>query len=256
MKIHQVAAQLYTLRDHLKTPAAIAASLKKVRAIGYTAVQASGLGPIPEADLVRLLQDNGLTLCATHEGSDQILNTPELAIEKLRKLGCKHTAYPFPAGVKWESLDEVKALAKKLDAAGAKFREAGLVLSYHNHGIEFVPFDGRTALEIIYAEASPENLKAELDTYWIHYGGGNPASWCRKMAGRMPLLHLKDYAFSRENKPVFAEIGRGTLEWNAIIPAAEKSGCEWFIVEQDTCPGDPFDSLKMSFDFIRANLVG
>jgi hypothetical protein len=32
-------------------------------------------------------------------------------------------------------------------------------------------------------------------------------------------------------------------------------GCAWFIVEQDTCPGDPFDSLRQSFDYIKANLV-
>ncbi|RKX34780.1 MAG: sugar phosphate isomerase/epimerase, partial [Verrucomicrobia bacterium] len=44
MKINQVAAQLYTLRDHIKTPADIAASMKKVREIGYTAVQVSGMG--------------------------------------------------------------------------------------------------------------------------------------------------------------------------------------------------------------------
>ena len=39
MKKSQIAAQLYTLREHLKTPADIAASLKKVKAIGFDAVQ-------------------------------------------------------------------------------------------------------------------------------------------------------------------------------------------------------------------------
>ncbi len=38
------------------------------------------------------------------------------------------------------------------------------------------------------------------------------------------------------------------------MAAADAAGCEWFIVEQDTCPGDPFDSLRMSFEFIRDNL--
>ena len=36
--------------------------------------------------------------------------------------------------------------------------------------------------------------------------------------------------------------------------AAEESGCRWFIVEQDTCPGDPFDSVARSFDDISAHL--
>ncbi len=77
----------------------------------------------------------------------------------------------------------------------------------------------------------------------------------RLAKGRLPLLHMKDYMVNDENAPQFAEIGVGNLPWPQIIAAAEESGCEWFIVEQDTCPGDPFDSLQISFDYIRANLV-
>ena len=73
MKINQVAAQLYTLRDHLKTPEDIARSLKKVRAIGYQAVQVSGMGPIGEAELLKILANEGLTCCATHEPGQVIL---------------------------------------------------------------------------------------------------------------------------------------------------------------------------------------
>jgi len=51
------------------------------------------------------------------------------------------------------------------------------------------------------------------------------------------------------------EIGHGNLNWPAIISAAERSGCEWFIVEQDVCPGDPFDSIRESFRFIKEHLV-
>ncbi len=162
----------------------------------------------------------------------------------------------IPRGIDFGDKAPIHALAKKLDASGAVLREAGQVLTYHNHAIEFVKFDGKLALEIIYEESDPQNLQAEIDTYWVQYGGGNPVEWCRRMAGRLPLLHMKDYMFLKENKHEMAEIGVGNLDWKAIIPAAEKSGCEWFIVEQDYCPGDPFDSLKASFDYIAANLVG
>jgi len=50
-------------------------------------------------------------------------------------------------------------------------------------------------------------------------------------------------------------VGSGNLNFKKIIAAAEKSGCKWFIVEQDTCPGDPVDSLAKSFEYIKANLV-
>ena len=48
MKLSQVAAQLYTLRDHLKTPEDMKKTLKRVHEIGFQAVQLSGLGPIAE----------------------------------------------------------------------------------------------------------------------------------------------------------------------------------------------------------------
>src|SRR5690606_35784856 len=116
-------------------------------------------------------------------------------------------------------------------------------------------YQGKPLLDYIYAQTDPKNLVGEIDTYWIHYGGGDVVDWCRKLRGRLPFIHLKDYKFTLENKPTFCEIGNGTLPFNRIIEEAEKSGCEWFIVEQDTTPGDPFDSIKQSFDYIKANLV-
>lgn len=255
MKLDQVAVQLFTLRDHCKTAADLARSAQKLRALGYTAVQVSGVGPIPEDEIVSILRGEGLAICATHEPGNVILDEPDRVIERLHKLGCKLTAYPFPHGVDFTDFAQVEALARKLDAAGARLREAGLVLGYHNHGIEFVPCRGRTGLEWIYALTDPRNVVGELDTYWIHYGGGDVVEWCRQLRGRLPFLHLKDYCFTPANQPTFCEIGSGTLPFRRIIAEAEAGGCEWFIVEQDTCPGDPFDSLAKSLAHIREQLA-
>lgn len=255
MKLSQVAAQFFTVREHCKTAGDLAATARKVREIGYTAAQLSGLGPIPEAEIVKIMGDAGLTICATHEASDVILNEPEKAIERLRTFGCTLTAYPHPRGFDFTSADSINSLIGKLDAAGAKFHAAGLTLGYHNHAIEFVPYQGRPVLEAIYAGTAPQHLVGELDTYWIHYGGGDVVDWCGRLAGRLPFIHLKDYCFTPENKPTFCEIGRGTLPFDRIIAAAEASGCEWFIVEQDVCPNSPFDSLRQSFDHIREHLI-
>ena len=255
MKIEQVAAQLYTLRDFTKTPADIAATLKKVRGLGYQAVQASALGPIEESELVKILNGEGLTCCATHESGDTILNNPQAVVEKLQKLGCKYTAYPYPGGIDFSDEAQILALARKLNKSGAVLREAGQTLTYHNHAIEFVRHGGMTALEIIYKKSSKKNLQGEIDTYWVQYGGADPVDWCKRLKGRLPLLHMKDYAFLTSDKPMMAEIGSGNLNWKKIVATAEKSGCQWFIVEQDVCPADPFDSLKKSFEYIAANLV-
>ena len=41
----------------------------------------------------------------------------------------------------------------------------------------------------------------------------------------------------------------------AICRAAETAGCRWFIVEQDTCPGDPIDSLRQSFAYLTSHIA-
>ncbi len=133
--------------------------------------------------------------------------------------------------------------------------DAGKVLTYHNHALELEMLDGMPILEIIYGQTDPRYLQGEIDTYWIHAGGSSPQAWCARLRDRLPLLHIKDYAIAEDGKPRFAEIGQGELDFQTIIATAEASGCQWFIVEQDTCPGDPFVSLEMSFKYIYDNLV-
>jgi sugar phosphate isomerase/epimerase len=255
MKISQVAAQLFTCRDLLKTPADIAQCLKRVRAAGYEAVQVSGMGPIPEEELNSILDGEGLTCCATHEPALKILDETDVVIERLKKLNCSLTAYPHPAGVDMTSLDDVKKLISGLNTAGEKMAAAGITLTYHNHGMEFIKNEGITNLERIYRDTDPRFLQGEPDTYWIHYGGGENVAMCKQLKDRLPMIHLKDYCFTQENQPTFCEIGSGTLDFKSIIAAAEASGCKWFIVEQDVTPGDPVDSLAQSFDYIKQHLA-
>lgn len=252
MKIEQVAIQLYTLRDFLKTPQDIAATLKRVKEIGFKSVQASGLGPIPEPDLVKIISDLGLTLCATHEGD--ILENPKGVADRLKKLNCRFTAYPYPAKIPLATLAEVKAFAKRLNESGRILHDNGCVLTYHNHSIEFRKVEGAVILDVIYNETDARYLQGEIDTYWVQHGGADPAEWCARLKNRLPLLHMKDYRINQENKPDFAEIGSGNLNWKKIAGAAEGSGCEWYIIEQDTCPDDPFKSIAISLKYVKENL--
>jgi sugar phosphate isomerase/epimerase len=254
--LKQVAVQLYTLRDHCRTASELAASLARVRQIGYEAVQVSGVGPIPPREIRQLIDDAGLVLCATHENSDLLLNQPEQAIERLQEMGCTLTAYPYPAGIDLASPEAIAEFARRLNATGAKLRAAGITLGYHNHAVEFARTAGTTVFDYLSDHTSPTNLVFELDTYWAHFGGRDVVELCHRLAGRMPFLHLKDYCIRLDNTASWCEIGRGSLPFDRIISAAEEGGCKWFIVEQDTCPGDPFESLQISFDYIRQHLVG
>ncbi len=257
MKIEQVALITFTIRDAIQTPEGFRESMRKLADIGYQAVQISGMphDVMPPEAIAEVCAENGLTICATHEPSDLILNEPEKVVERLNALGTQYTAYPHPSGVDFQNKAACQAFYQKLDHAGAVLRDGGKVLTYHNHANEFYRYDDRTVLEHIYAETDPANLQAEIDTYWVQLGGGCPAEWCQYLKGRLPLLHLKDVGVREGNSPGFHEIGFGNLDFKSIVAAAEASGCAWFIVEQDSCPGDPFDSARKSFEYIRSNLV-
>jgi sugar phosphate isomerase/epimerase len=74
-----------------------------------------------------------------------------------------------------------------------------------------------------------------------------------KNPGRFPLWHVKDM----DNTPdqAFAEVGSGTIDFKKIFSHAKTAGMKYFFVEQDKCPGSPFDSITKSIGYIKANLV-
>jgi sugar phosphate isomerase/epimerase len=147
-------------------------------------------------------------------------------------------------------LDAFKRFAQEATEIGKALAEAGLTFSYHNHSFEFVRFGDRTGLDVIYEESDPEYLQAEIDTYWVQHGGGDPIAWIRKMKDRMPVIHFKDMVIY-EGEQTMAEIGEGNLNWPGILEACKDANVEWYAIEQDRCMGDPFDSLRISYDNLR-----
>jgi sugar phosphate isomerase/epimerase len=245
-----IGAQLYTLRDYMKTPTDIAKTLRELRKIGYEAVQVSGIGPIAPRDLKKMLDDEGLIACATHTGYDELVKETGRVIEDHKMLGASHVACPG-LSPEYHNGEGYKTVARELSKVGKVLKAHGITLSYHNHGIEFEKYGDRIGLEILYEESEPDCLQAEIDTYWVQYGGGDPAVWCRKLAGRLPLLHLKDMGI-QDNKQIMMEVGEGNLDWGAILKACKAAGTEWYLVEQDVCQRHPLESLKISLENMQA----
>ncbi len=257
MTIDTLAAITFTIRDHIKTEKDFALSMEKLAAIGYRAVQVSGVphDTVSPEFIRKVCSDNGLTVCATHEPAKMILEEPDKVVERLQRIGCQHTAFPYPAGVDLRVTEEREALIQGLENSGQVLHKAGLTLSYHNHAAELLRVGQTTVLDLIFKGTAPEALQAEIDVYWIQIGGGNPVEWCEALPNRLPLLHLKDAGVYQFNEPTMTEIGSGNLNFKAVVAAARAAGCQWYIVEQDRCPGDPFESLKISFDYIKENLI-
>jgi len=251
MKTEQIAVQLYTLRDFTATPADFAATLRRVREIGFHAVELAGTAGLPPAEAAKTVRDADLKICSSHESPQMILENPQQVVDRLGQFGITHAAYPWPDGIDFSNTKQVEDLITGLDTAGGVLRRAGMTLCYHNHAHEFFQSGGRTVLDEIFARTSPEHLQAELDIHWVQAGGGDPTETCRRLTGRLPLLHVKDYTVTAQGERQFAEVGHGNLNIPEILTAAEASGCQWFIVEQDTCPGDPFECITLSFETLR-----
>lgn len=252
MKKCKIAAQCYTIRDYMHTPGQVDRSFARLREIGFEAVQISGVAAEPR--IVKEYADkNGLVICATHEGGDMILNNTDAVIEKLDFYDCVHTAFPCPLDWQIIDYDSTLDLAHGLEKAARKMADAGKCLSYHNHNVEFRKINGERILDIILQNAP--SVKAEIDTYWVQMGGCDPVEYVKKYAGRQQIFHLKECGVLPPNRTIMVPVGSGNLNWDAILPAAEEGGVEWFIIEQDTCHKCPFESLKDSFDYLAENFV-
>ena len=257
MQETQIAAQLFTIRDFTKTLDDFAASMAKIRQIGYRAVQVSQIGDIADADVKRICDENGLTICNTHVSVDDLLNQPEAVIEQHALWETRHVAI---GGMPEENRDSEAGFlqfAETANVIGERLHRAGLTFSYHNPSFEFLRFGAKSGLELFFDATDARYVQAELDTYWIQHGGADPVLWIDKMQGRMPVVHLKDMVMLPADdggRPVqaMAEVGEGNLNFAGILAACQRIGVEWYAVEQDICQRDPFESLAISYRNLRA----
>ena len=240
--------------------------MAKIRAIGYRAVQVSQIGDIADAEVKRICDDNGLTICNTHVSVDDLLQKPDEVIEQHRLWGARHVAIGGMPLENRESEDGFRRFAEIANGIGERLYAAGLTFSYHNHSFEFVRFGGRSGLDLIFEETDPRYVQAELDTYWIQHGGADPVVWIEKMQNRMPVVHLKDMVMllppskSPPNElggdlrpqQAMAEVGEGNMNFIGILDACKRIGVEWYAVEQDICQRNPFESLAISYRNLRA----
>jgi sugar phosphate isomerase/epimerase len=244
-----LAVQMYTLREFTKTPVQIGQTLRRVKKIGYDAVQLSALGKIDPQELAGMLKDEGLVCCATHVPLERLRDHSDEVIHEHELWECRYTAvggyFPKSAG-----REDWVLYAEAFNDIARKYEGSGLRLGYHNHSHELVRYDRKTALQIL-METFSRTVWMEIDTYWIQHGGGDPAAWIAKAAGRIPCVHLKDMAIQLDRTQVMAEVGEGNLDWPAILPACRQAGVRWYIVEQDICQGDPFQSLEISLNNLR-----
>ena len=246
------AVQLYTVRDALTQDPR--RTLDRVKAIGYDYVELAGHANLAPRELRTLLDATGLTAVSSHVPLAELKDDLDAAIAAATTIGYRYLVVPWLGGdMVPNGKSDWIAAAKFMDEAGAKIRKAGLQLCYHNHNHEFERIDGEFIFDILMQVAKPQNLAAEIDTYWVKYSGVDPVDVIRNYTGRCPLLHIKD--MTPGDDPTFAEVGAGIIDWQPIFDAGKTAGAEWYIVEQDVCPGDPLESIRISVEFMKRQQI-
>ncbi|HUO19073.1 MAG TPA: sugar phosphate isomerase/epimerase [Steroidobacteraceae bacterium] len=235
--------QLYAVKDSLAADPA--ATLRRVREIGFREVETAGFAGLSARDFRRLLDAQGLTAPSAHLD----FSVPETAFEQAHDLGAQYAASGSLRGLVARelsggmTLDEAHRTAALANRLGEQARRAGLRYVYHNHHIEFADQGGSIAYDVLLAGTDPALVQFEIDCGWMVLGGRNPIDYIARYPGRFPMIHVKDFlaaplragnaaAFATYAYPG-AELGHGMIDYRPIFAAAEKAGLRHYFVEQE-----------------------
>lgn len=250
-----IGLQLYTLRD--ETARDFAGTLRKVAELGYEGVEFAGYGGLKAEEMKDLLAELKLQAIGSHVGYAKIRSDLHSEIAYLKTIGAKYLICPNLNVKEFETEEDWKALFALFAEAGEACAKEGLTFCYHNHAFEFeIRVDGGYLFDALYSATPPAVVQAEMDTGWVQYAGQDTLAYIARYAGRLPLIHLKDYDGNQEDGGINTlELGRGVLPLKDIIRASSEAGAEWLIVEQDRCANPPLQCVETSIEWLKANYL-
>ncbi len=249
MKEDKIALQLYSVREQMQED--FYGTLKKVKEMGYSGVEFAGLFGHDPLEVKKMCEEIGLVPLSAHVPFVDLMGKMEETLECYQKVGCKYVVVPYLTEEYRPGKEGFNEVIEGVKVIGAALKKYDMVLQYHNHDFEFDMVDGKYALDILYTEVGPDLLQTQLDTCWVNVGGENPAEYVKKYAGRIPTVHLKDFAGSKSEKMYaligidddkkaetagnfeFRALGNGVQNFYEIVKASIEGGADWFIVEQD-----------------------
>jgi sugar phosphate isomerase/epimerase len=245
----QVGIQLYSVRDRSEKD--FLTTIQEIGEIGYRNVELAGYYGHSAKEVRQALSDAGLNAPSAHVGLsvgdpavwDKLKEQVEYGLE----LGLKRFIVPwYPLGDN-PTLDGVYKMADTLGQAGKIVKESGLEFGYHNHAFEFKPVEGKLIIDHLLERISPDLLFAEFDLGWVKVAGQDPAEYVKKYAGRLPLVHAKD--FKEDGKDT--EIGRGSVDWDSALAACKSAGVEYVIIEQEQYDVSSLESAKLNYAWFK-----
>ena len=244
---------LYTVRDSMASNPK--STLQAVADAGYAYVEAANYeegkfyGMTP-SEFKAYVESLGMTAKSAHMGMVNMENADQL-IADVKAAGIEYFVIPVPPmgmftfgpdgmGMKGSAED----LAKVMDALGEKCHAAGLKLLYHNHDFEFKTMaDGTVIEDYLLENCNPDYVNFQMDLFWVEKAEADPLAYFEKYPGRFKAWHVKDM----NDEGNFAPVNTGNIDFKSILAEKEKSGMEFYLVEQDQTFGlDPMEAIKIS----------
>ncbi|MBQ2774373.1 MAG: sugar phosphate isomerase/epimerase [Clostridia bacterium] len=247
----KLGAQLFTLRDYIKTYEDTEKTFAYLNSIGINVIQISGIGPIEPEKVAYLVDKYNMDVCVTHTSFDRMLAETETVVKEHKMMHCDTLGIGAMPDKYRDSEEGVREFIKLTDELGRKLRDLGAQFAYHNHSFEFRKVGEKRIIDMLIEDTDHDNFNFILDTYWVQHGGGNPVDYIEKIAGRMKVCHFKDYKIGDDFAPTFAEVGTGNLNLDACYRACRDTGVGYIVIEQDICEIDPRESMAISYENLK-----
>jgi len=243
-------------------------TMKQIKEMGYDGVELAGMYGIAAENVRDILKKYGLECVSAHVAYNELIADLDKTVAAYKCVGCKYIALPYMTEENRPTAPGFDKVMENIKKISDKCKEYGIQLLYHNHDFEFAKMpDGTFALDYLYSQL-PAYIWPEFDTCWVLVAGQSPVEYIKRYAGRVPVVHLKDFVGSKtENMYAligidkkadvtsefrFRPVGHGIQDIPAIMKAAEASGTDWCIVEQDNSYETPcLEAAKMSIDYIK-----
>jgi sugar phosphate isomerase/epimerase len=236
----RIGLQLYTLRSLAAVD--LLGTIREVAAIGYDGVELAGLHGLDPEAVASVCDEVGLAIAGAHVGAEAFAASPTEVAGELRALGLDAIVFPtLPAGEGLAAVQRLRELAEQAHAIG-------LEPIFHNHAPELRR--DATGFRLWEALVALDELAFELDLGWAWVAGESPAALVDRLAGRVPLVHVKDHLADLRDCPV----GDGEVGYDELMPGLLAADVPWLVVEQDEAGPAPLEACARSLHAVRAML--
>ena len=242
-----IALQLYSIRHDCEKD--LPGTLKAVAGMGYDGVDFAGYYGYDAPTIRAMLDDLGLKAAGCHTGIQTLLgDESQKTVEFNQVLGNKYLIVPGLPEPYRNSRDAWLRTAGVFNEIAARLKPEGMFTGYHNHHIEFTPLDGELPWDTFFGNTVPE-VVMQIDLGNALHGGADPVAFLKRYPGRARTVHLKAYAATNDK----ALIGEDDVDWAAVFRVCEADPVtEWYIVEQESYPYSPLESVERCLQALKA----